>query len=239
MHSPRLASIALPCGVLLVLLLSACTTSDRCGVPGITSICACPGGAAGARVCSADQVWKPCDCGGAVGLPNPITARTMDGGMDDDPGTGGTGGTPGRPPADGPDAGPMMSDDDAGIGPMAGTGGAGGTGGTGGMAGAAGAAGNGPDPMEPYGPCMATADCGPDAECVVTPGLPANASVCVPACIDVGDCPVPDGTYEATPTCDNGYCKLDCTPVLFAAPLTCPADLVCIAPLFGISHCHN
>jgi len=40
--------------------------------------------------------------------------------------------------------------------------------------------------------------------------------------------------------CVTGYCKIDCTPVLFAAlPSSCPTGMVCVAPLFGLSYCRD
>ena len=90
-----------------------------------------------------------------------------------------------------------------------------------------------------YGACMTAADCQPKAQCVITSNYPVDANVCAPACVDVGDCPVPDGTYDAVLGCVSGYCRLDCTPVLFAELLTCPSGMACIAPLLGSAYCHD
>lgn len=214
---------------LAALLAPACTATERCGVPGVTATCPCRAGTLGARVCTDDKTWAECDCSGAIALPNPIV-----GGSGGDMGgmggvSGGTGGTGGR----------------AGTGGM--SGGSGGIGG-GGVGGTDEDDGGGPmmsdagdtdaGPSNPYGPCMADADCGPDAACVITPSFPTNASVCAPKCIDVGDCPVPPGSYQAVLECVTGYCKLNCTPVLFQPLLTCPTGMTCIAPL-GAAYCHD
>jgi len=226
----------------LVVSMTACETSTRCPVPGVTSTCACPNGS-GARVCGDDHVWRACDCSGAIGLPNPITNEPATSGTGGTTTTGGTGGTTttggtGVSPDD--DGGVDPSGGTGGIGATGGTGGIGATGGTGGVmptGGTGGAAGTEPMPMPPYRACMVDADCDSGA-CVVTPGF-TTLSVCAPACIDVGDCPVPEGTYEATPVCESGYCKIDCTAAFLQPLLTCPTGMTCVVPLGGISHCHD
>jgi hypothetical protein len=225
--------------VLLTLAASACGSTDRCVAPGVTATCSCGGDKLGARACREDRTWASCDCSGAIALPNPIINEPRGaGGAGGVSGTGGRGVTPGSgggvaPMTDG-GAVPLT---DGGGGPMI-DGGASGTGGNG-TGGAGGTGGAEPVPLVPYGPCMATADCGPNADCVITPGFPTSASVCASVCVDVGDCPKPAGTYDAVVTCVTGYCKIDCTPVLFAALLSCPTGMVCVAPLFGLSYCHD
>jgi hypothetical protein len=133
---------------------------------------------------------------------------------------------------------PATNDEDAGPGRV-------GQGGNGGHAGAGGAGGMGgadAGPTQPmstaYGACMATSDCRPGAQCIMTPSFPNNATVCAPACVDVGECPKPEGSYEATLACESGICRLNCTPVLFAPLLSCPTGMTCVAPLFGTAYCH-
>jgi hypothetical protein len=112
-----------------------------------------------------------------------------------------------------------------------GGGGAGGTGGIGGMGGA--------PSDDPYRACTVPADCNPGDQCLVTASFPADATVCQPSCVDVGECPVPAGSYEAVLACVQGGCRLDCTPVLFGSLLSCPTGMSCIAPLFGAAYCHT
>lgn len=223
------------------IVLASCETIARCPVPGVTTSCVCPGGASGARVCGDDNVWRTCDCSGAIGLPEPISIAPPSG-------TGGTSGGTAAPTG----GTSVVPDDDAGVDPIPGTdagptGGSGGSGATGGTAGSGGVgatggtggtAGTDATPPDPYRPCMANTDCDTGGACVVTPGF-VTLSVCAPACVDVGDCPVPAGTYEASVVCDVGYCKVDCTPLPFAPLLTCPTGMTCVVPLFGISHCHD
>jgi hypothetical protein len=85
---------------------------------------------------------------------------------------------------------------------------------------------------------MTASDCQAGAECVVTPSFPMDEVVCAPACVQPSDCPVPDGNFEAVLTCELGFCRLDCTPVLFAPLLTCPPRMTCVAPLLGPAYCH-
>lgn len=242
MTSPLRTPLALVTAALVLGAISSCSTSARCGVPGVVTTCVCPNGTSGARLCGEDNVWQRCDCDGAIGLPNAITNDVMPGGA------GGTMATPtggsGPTVVTEDDAGAEPAIDAGGTGGVSGagatgaTGGVGATGGTGGAGATGGTGGVEPMPPNPYRACMQNPDCDAGAACVVTPGF-VTATVCAPACIDVGDCPVPDGSYQATVRCDAGYCKIDCTPLPFAPLLTCPTGMVCIAPLFGISHCHD
>ncbi|MDH5671889.1 MAG: hypothetical protein OEZ06_07040 [Myxococcales bacterium] len=239
----RFGRLGLLLGLSLVsLALSGCELFERCGVPGVVLQCDCGSLGQGARVCGEDRRWGPCDCATAIALPREITSTKPDaGGADDMSSAGSDRGSSTRPPP----TGGGTSDDDGGVDAVGGTGGGtsstGGTGGSGGVvqAGSGGAGGEPAVVEDPYRPCAATADCGDASECVITPGFPANASVCAPTCVDAGDCTMPAGSYDATVVCDAGYCKLDCTPVLFAPLLSCPEGMVCIAPLLGISHCHD
>ena len=77
------------------------------------------------------------------------------------------------------------------------------------------------------------------AACSITPNFPTDATVCAPRCVDVSECPKPEGMYDATVQCVTGYCRIDCTPVLFEPLLSCPPGMACIAPLFGQSYCHD
>lgn len=225
--------------VLLTLAASACGSSDRCVAPGVTATCPCGGESLGARACREDRTWANCDCSGAIALPNPIINEPRGTGGSGGGGTGGSGATGGTGGGVAPMTdGGVVPMTDGGVAPMT-DGGGSGTGGVGGTGGVDGTGGSEPEPVVPYGPCMATADCGSDAECVITPGFPTSASVCASACVDVGDCPKPAGTYDAVITCVTGYCKIDCTPVLFAALLSCPTGMACVAPLFGLSYCHD
>jgi len=241
-HALRRSAATLPAALILCAAVAAgCDDGEPCGVPGVVTACACADGRAGARVCQPGKTWRDCDCSGAIALPNSVSTPASDGGADS--GSGATGGTGGRSPAGGAggaggaSGAPAPADeDDAGSEPTdAGTGGSAGASGAGGAAGDAGVV----DPLDAYRECTSAAECGAGAECIVTASFPSNASVCAPACIDIGDCPVPEGSYEAVVACVTGYCRLDCTPVLFAALLTCPTGLTCIDPLFGAATCHH
>jgi len=219
-------------------MLGACDDFQPCAVPGTAEVCACAPGAQGARVCDAEHTWSQCDCSGAIPLPNQVMPVGGSGGAGGAGGTGGSAGSGGAgtggmggsggmtPPVDG-------GDDDGGTDPID----AGGMGGIGGMAGEGGMGGVAPE--TPYGACMNNGDCRPTAECSITPSFPTDATVCAPKCVDISDCPVPEDTYEAMVMCVAGFCRIDCTPVLFAALLTCPTGMTCIAPLFGQSYCHD
>lgn len=207
------------------LWLTACGVAEPCAVPGVAVECACANLAPGARVCSAQRTLGECDCSGAIGLPNAVAD-----------GEGGTGAGTG-----------------AGTGGMSGSG----AGGTGGMSmhkdsgvamdsGATLDAGDmGPDtgpmldPDLAYRACMSATDCDPDAQCVQTAAFPATVTVCAPACVNTTDCPVPSGMYDAVVACVTGFCRLDCTPVLFAPLLSCPTGMTCVAPPFGAAACYG
>ena len=224
-----------------IMLLSACAMGcggrERCGVPaGVGMACQCSNGAAGVRVCQPDLMWGPCDCTGRIELPGPVQD------MGPNASSGGAVQS-GAMPAGGGGAvqsGGMQGDEDSGMDPTQGPDASSSTGGvisTGGGLATGGTMDAGAG-LPPYRACAAASDCDSGGQCMVTASFPTNASVCAPACVDVGDCPVPDGSYEASVICDVGFCRLDCTPVLFAALLTCPADMTCIAPLLGTAYCH-
>lgn len=234
-----------PLCLTLLLLTGACSDSDPCGVPGVVQSCSC-GAMKGARVCGEDKTWQACNCSGAIGLPNPVANKpTMHGSGSGGSGSGGRGST--VPPTGGGSGGmqapPMSTDEDGGGGTGVADAGGGGSGGmnplpdAGGTGGAMADAGM-PKPMNPYSACTTAADCVPGAQCVMTPSGATNATVCAPPCVDIGDCPVPAGSYDAVLTCVTGYCQLDCTPVLFNPALSCPSGMTCIAPFFGESYCH-
>jgi hypothetical protein len=132
---------------------------------------------------------------------------------------------------------------DSGMPPVGGVGGSSTEGGVPPMADAAVDAGppdSGPPPVElpPYRGCTTAVDCDPGASCLETPGAPAY-QVCAPACVNTTDCPVPEGMYEAVTNCAVGFCKLDCTPVVFAPLLTCPTGMTCIIADLGNAFCHD
>lgn len=219
-----------------MMLLGACDDLQPCAVPGTAEACACAPGAQGARVCDGEHTWSECNCSGAIPLPNEVAPIAGGGGTGGRGGSGGTmsGGTGGAGGSGGmmplPDGG---NDDDGGVDPvdaggMGGNGGVGGIGGTGGV-----------DPATPYGACMSNADCLAPAECSITPNYPVDATVCAPKCIDTSDCPVPEGMFVAAVQCVTGFCRIDCTPVLFEPLLSCPTGMTCIAALFGQSYCHD
>jgi hypothetical protein len=223
------------CAALVLSVAAGCSASERCGVPGVVAACTCGGGAPGARVCQPDSSWRACDCSGAIPLPQPV--RERDAGGPDTSGTGGAppaGGAGGSSGAGGASMDVDGGDDDAGMEPID----AGGSSGTGGSGGAPADAGT-IDPRDAYRGCATASDCDLGAECTITPGFPTDDSVCAPACVDTGDCPVPGGSYQAGVKCVVGRCRLDCTPVLFQPLLTCPADMQCIAAQFDLSFCHD
>jgi hypothetical protein len=235
--SAALAAAAL----LLVWAIAGCADVERCGVPGVVGPCACADGKQGARVCQAEKTWRACDCSGAIALPNPV--RERQGGSGGAGGTGGSGGPAASgaggtaPPAD---AAMPPGDDDGGAEPAGGAGGsAGEAGGGSGSGGAAGGDAGTIDPALAYRGCMTAADCDPGARCVITAGFPSDDSVCQPACVDVADCPVPEGDYMAEPECVTGFCRLDCTPVLFEPLHTCPEGMQCIATQLTLAFCHD
>jgi hypothetical protein len=229
----------------------SCNRLDPCGVPGVVKLCACSGGMQGAQVCLPAKTWGACDCSGTIGLPKPGGSAPKatggrGGGAGGGSGSGSGSGTGGDTVAAGTGGAPpsMQSGDDGGTAPMShgGTGGSGGSSGTGGMSGAGGMGGTGGAPMPmsaAYGGCMTAADCHAGAQCITTASFPTSATVCAPACVEVADCPKPEGSYEAVLSCVTGACRLDCTPVLFAALLTCPSGMTCVAPLLGNAYCHH
>jgi hypothetical protein len=222
---------------LLLFAVTACTAEERCSVPGLVTVCTCEDGSPGARVCAPENTFRACDCSGAIALPNPVRdspGASGAGGAGGASGGAGAGGAAGRGGA----GGATPPDDDAGLGPepTAGSSADASVAGSGGSAGDAGTI----DPLEAYRGCSTVADCEPDAAaCTLTPSFPMNYSVCAPACIDTGDCPVPEGDYQAVVRCVTGICRLDCTPVLFAPLRTCPASMICIAPQLGVAFCHD
>jgi hypothetical protein len=239
----RSKAVLLTAAVLTAVALG-CNSREPCGMPGVVASCQCGGAARGSRVCTTHKIWAPCDCSGAIPLPRLSPPGAGDAGMRIASSTGGSSGSA-RPSGTG-GAPPVTSDDDAGMEPMShgGTGGrSGGASGSGGAGGASGFGGAGGAPAEPmsaaYGACMSASDCHAGAQCIITASFPTDASVCAPACVDVGECPTPEGSYEALLGCLNGSCMLDCTPVLFLPLLTCPTGMSCISPLFGTAYCQN
>jgi hypothetical protein len=128
-------------------------------------------------------------------------------------------------------------EDDAGMDPP--TAGAGGNGGAGGAAGAGGATA----PMSAaYRGCMNMNDCDTGASCEMAPALlEGPLRVCAPACDDVSDCPVPEGTYEADVLCVDARCRIDCTSEILLVQQTCPTGMTCVAEEFpGIAeYCYD
>jgi hypothetical protein len=221
-----------------------CNRFEPCGVPGVVKLCPCGGMTQGARVCRSDKTWGSCDCSGAIALPKAISAGQGGSGGPKVQATGGASGGNAIARGTGGTRPPPQSGDDAGTEPMSHeTGGNGGSSGGGGMGGGGGGGGGGGAQAEPmsaaYDGCMSANDCHPGAQCITTSSFPADQSVCAPACVDVGDCPVPEGKYEAVLTCVTSSCRLDCTPVLFAALLTCPSGMTCVAPLLGNAYCFD
>jgi len=221
-------------GVALLFFASSCDDVEPCAVPGSAEVCSCAPGAQGARVCEAEHTWSDCNCSGAIPLPNPVIPLDAGGGRGGGAGSAGSTGTGGAGAGGMGGGTPAMDggeiDDDGGVDPAdaGGTGGMGGAGGMGGM-----------EPENPYGPCANNGDCRMAAECTITPNFPADANVCAPRCTATSDCPVPAGMYDAVVTCVTGFCRLDCTPVVFQPLLSCPAGMVCVSPLFGSTWCHD
>lgn len=231
--APRSQAVLLTAAVLTAVALG-CNALEPCGMPGVVASCQCGGAARGSRVCTTQKFWAACDCSGAIPLPRANPPGAADAGMRVASSTGGSsGGT--RPSGTG-GAPPVASGEDAGMQPM-GQGGSGGR--NGGTSGSGGAGGAPAEPMSAaYGACMSDSDCHAGAQCIITASFPTNASVCAPACVDVGQCPKPEGSYEAVLGCVNGSCQLDCTPVLFSPLLTCPTGMTCTAPLLGTAYCN-
>jgi hypothetical protein len=68
--------------------------------------------------------------------------------------------------------------------------------------------------------------------------------VCAAACSGAGDCPVPEGMYDADVTCVGGRCRLDCTDAAgfpLPVPQSCPGGMICVADdlLTGTSYCYD
>lgn len=235
-HGAMGAGVLIARSALLLCAAVACDEGEPCGVPGVAATCACGDGHAGARVCQPDGNWRACDCSGAISLPNPVSVR--DGGSG--AGGAGGGGGGGAPAAGGrggggggmSDAAMPPVDEDAGVEPPD-------AGPTPDASIDAGTPDAGPvDPLEAYRACANASECDEGAQCLMTSSFPTNASVCQPACIDIGDCPVPGGNYDAVVECATGRCRLNCTPVLFAPLLSCPTGMQCIDPLIGTAICH-
>lgn len=96
-----------------------------------------------------------------------------------------------------------------------------------------------PEPLNPYRACQNDGECGANALCVQTASVPTAFTVCAQACTTDSDCPVPTGSYDAVVSCLLGYCGLDCTPILFAPLLSCPAGMTCVSSGFGGALCHD
>jgi hypothetical protein len=221
----------------------ACDDLATCAEHGDTKACACEGGERGVQTCLPERVWNACECSAPS---RPVDAGAAGGGgSSGEAGGGGAAGTSGAsgatpPPLDG-------GDDDGGAEPEpggsggagagAGGGGAGGDGGMGGSGGSAGAM------SAAYRGCMDMNDCDAAASCEMStpPVLEAPLGVCSPDCLAVGDCPVPEGTYDAAVSCVEGRCRLDCTEELPLVPRTCPSGMTCAAgDLLGVaSYCYD
>lgn len=237
--------------IALAVALTACTGIKPCAKRGLTESCECPGGVQGVRVCLPERVWDHCACGempaadagvaGNGGTGAPAGAGGMSGGGSGGSGAGGSdsGGSGGSEPPD--------SDEDAGAEPTsdagAGTGGAsgGGSGGSGGSAGSAGASGGAAPASTAYKACTSESDCGAGASCesAVDPDDPfAEVLACAPACTEVSECPVPEGSYDAMIVCVEEHCRLDCSADLLQDPLSCPAGMRCASTdVLGPSYC--
>lgn len=227
------------------LAVAACTDDpDACGVQGGTQSCTCTDGRPGAQLCLPSGVWGECECTGPFG----DSAASSDGGQTPaagQPGSGGSGGgggAAGSPTGGAGGVGPVAGDEDGGTDPDAGgvggaggasgTGGSGGTNATGGSGGAAGGGGSGGSvaPSDSYPSCQNGSDCTGNRCRMTTDLLLGSFDVCAPDCTNAGDCPVPAGSYDATPTCDTGQCRLDCTAILpLPLPRSCPGGMVCVA----------
>lgn len=88
-----------------------------------------------------------------------------------------------------------------------------------------------------YGPCPNRTGC-PTGTCL-SPFGATDRNVCAATCDTVRDCPVPEGDYDAQVVCSQGLCALDCTPALFAAALSCPYAMECVADLLGPAFCFH
>lgn len=242
-ESAGLLGIALACA-----LAPGCDDLAPCDAQGDTQPCECAGGAPGAQVCLPELIWAACDCTSEPAPDGGTThaGGTGGGGSGASSGTGGAGGAGGaRPPAGG------SGDEDAGAEPDPGSAGAGAGGagaGSGGSAGTGGQSGEGgaSAPMSAaYRDCMNANSCDEDAECLMsTPGLLGPLRVCSPACSDAGDCPVPEGTYDADVVCTEGRCRIDCTEMEdfpLPTPQSCPEGMACIADEFPsvTSYCYD
>ena len=239
-------------GIALAVALTACTGIKPCAKRGLTESCECPGGVRGVRVCLPERVWDHCACGempaGDAGVAgkggNSGAAGTggMSGSGSSGTGAGGSssGGSGGSKPPD--------SDEDAGAEPIsdaaAGTGGmsGGGSGGSAGSAGSAGASGSAAPASAAYKACTTASDCGgagASCESGTDPDDPfAEVQACAPACTDMSECPVPEGSYEAMIVCVDEHCRLDCSADLLQEPLTCPASMRCASTgALGPSYC--
>jgi hypothetical protein len=229
------------CAALLLLLaVTACSDSTRCGVPGVVETCSCGNGMQGARACSLTSDWQACDCSGKISLSKPVMDHMTSGGSGGTQSTAGSGGSGsgGMHPMIGTGGTmqpPVKGDEDSGTEPTGGTGGMGNTMHDAGSGGAASDAGM-PPLADPYAACKTATDCVTGAQCLTTTDFPG--SICAPPCAQTSDCPKPKGTYEAMLVCVTGFCQLDCTPVLFSPLLTCPIGMTCDAPLIGESYCY-
>ncbi len=237
---------------LAIVTAAACKSLKLCGPPGQTQACVCSDARNGAQQCLPERVWGKCDCTGAIVLDAaaPGAGQTDAGNAS---ATGGNGGADGMSLQDaGKDASTpgAIADEDGGGGaapaPDAGQGGAGGGGAAGGSGsggaggGGSGGSGGGGGGGE-YKSCSASTECG-GGQCTTTQD-PANLlgtiGVCAPPCTDAATCPLPAGSYEATASCDNGYCHLNCTGsgFPFGTDRTCPSAMSCVA-LLGVSYCY-
>ena len=232
--------------VALAAAVGCSNTGTPCKKRGATQACSCSDGAKGSQQCLPERVWNKCDCsagstgaGGSGGAPGSggISAGPSGSGgsaMGGAGGSGGSGGGAGHVPPntmgtmDGGSTTDAMAEAGSDGGGSGGQGDAGGMGGSGGIV--------APPPGNAYGKCADASDCKvADSLCNVVTGVPPlseDSSGREPPCQVAGDCPMPAGSYDATATCVDGHCELDCTPPdPLGDDLRCPAGLTCTTSL--------
>jgi hypothetical protein len=218
-----------------------CDDLATCAEHGDTKSCECEGGASGTQRCLPERIWAACDCSSPAPVPDGGAAGVGGSGGAAAAGRSGAGGAAGASGTAGATAPVDAGDeDDAGMDPA--PAGSGGSGGAGGAAGAAGAGGATAPMSAAYRGCMNMNDCDTGASCDMAPALlEAPLRVCAPACDDVSDCPVPEGTYEADVLCVDARCRIDCTSEILLLQQTCPTGMTCIAEDFpGIAeYCYD
>lgn len=239
----------LAASVALAAVVGCSSTGTPCKKRGATEACSCSDGAKGSRECLPERVWDKCDCSAGAAMDA--------GGSGGKPGSGGAGGTSGSSGAGGGGAGGTSGSGGGGTVPPNTTGNkdggnaadamvgagqdGGGSGGAGDAGGMGGSGGMVAPPGNAYGKCMEDGDCKvAGSRCNVVAGLPPlseDSSGCEPPCQEVSDCPVPAGSYDATVTCVDEHCELDCTPEPLTEDRSCPAGLTCTATLLATSSC--